>query len=77
MCFDLETRDTCLYLYDHNQSMYRMSTFRIQVRSLENCPIYLARAMPRFNFLKALLSGIFLALQSRSESLERCYWINL
>jgi hypothetical protein len=71
LCFDLETRDTCLYLYDHNRSMYRMSRFRIRVCSLENCPIYLARAMPWFNFPKALLSGSFLALQSRSESLER------
>jgi hypothetical protein len=29
MCFDLETRDACLYLYDHNRSMYRMNRFRI------------------------------------------------
>jgi hypothetical protein len=75
LCFDLETMDAYLYLYDHNRSRHRMNRFRIRVCALENDPIYLARAMHWLNFPKALLPGSFLALPSRSESLERATMI--
>jgi hypothetical protein len=59
LVFGLGIMDACLYLYDHNRFMYRMNKFRIRVRSLENCPIYLTRALSWFNFPKTPSSGKF------------------
>jgi hypothetical protein len=60
-----------ILIYDHNQFMYRMNKFIIQVRSLENCPIYLTRALSWFNSRRHLFPGRFLTFQSRSEFLEK------
>jgi hypothetical protein len=60
-----------ILIYDHNRFMYRMNKFRIRVRSLENCPIYLTRALSWFNSRRHIFSGIFLTFQSRSDFLEK------
>ena len=59
LVFWLEIMDACLYLYDHNRYMYRMNKFRIRVRSLEICPIYLTHAMSWVDFPKAPPPGKF------------------
>jgi hypothetical protein len=75
LCFDLETMDAYLYLYDHIRSRHRMNRFRIRVCALENDPNYLARVVHWLNLSKALLPGGFPAFLSRSESLKRATMI--